>query len=606
MFKVIIRGCRITERKKVNILNGIKEISKNNVSEGSRNSPVKCIMAIVLLVILIAGDPVFAEAADAGTKSVDMIKGSAMSTDFDAVSLNGMAEESGGKEEQSEVVNFVSRLYRVALDREGDEAGLSDWTSRLLQKRETAAEVAWGFVFSDEFQNRGYTDEQFVELLYEIMFGRSGDEEGKQYWITYLGNGVSRQYVYRGFAESVEFSNLCAGFGVERGNVSLSAYRDNNPNITAFFAGFYTKLLDRNFDAKGLEYWCKAYFTKEMVIEEIAEKGFLHSEEFKGKNYDDETFVVKMYETFLNREPDEAGLRDWVQRLKSGKETRDSIVRGFVYSEEFCKRIFYLEKPEVDLIIFMGQSNMSGAGGNAAQAPALVYGAGYEFRAITDANNLYVLKEPFGENEHKENGCDDRFILKRSGTMVTAFVNAYYENTGTPVVAVSASRGSTHVREWAHGETKLKEDAAERLTCARNYLEQNGFRIRHIYMVWYQGESDAISRTPAYSYKRDFLSFFSYMQGFGVEKCFMVEIGYHFRDSEQGSWGKAEGYQAIMLAQTEICRESENIILATTIAPELQDKSNKWYDEVHFNQNSLNRIGWEAGQRAGQYTISGQ
>lgn len=37
-------------------------------------------------------DPVFAEAADAGTKSVDMIKGSAMSTDFDAVSLNGMSE----------------------------------------------------------------------------------------------------------------------------------------------------------------------------------------------------------------------------------------------------------------------------------------------------------------------------------------------------------------------------------------------------------------------------------------------------------------------------------------------------------------------------------
>ena len=38
----------------------------------------------------------------------------------------------------------------------------------------------------------------------------------------------------------------------------------------------------------------------------------------------------------------------------------------------------------VDLVMFMGQSNMSGAGGNAEKAIKLPEGWGYEFKAISD------------------------------------------------------------------------------------------------------------------------------------------------------------------------------------------------------------------------------
>ena len=96
----------------------------------------------------------------------------------------------------------------------------------------------------------------------------------------------------------------------------------------------------------------------------------------------------------------------------------------------------------MDVILFMGQSNMSGACGDASKAPELLEGAGYEYRAITDPDTLHVLEEPFGVNEHKEGALDDRELLERNGSLVTAFVNAYYEQTGTPVVAMSASRGS--------------------------------------------------------------------------------------------------------------------------------------------------------------------
>lgn len=107
-------------------MSGIIAISKNSVYEASINGLIKYIMTIMLLAILIE--------AGTRTKSTNTVKDSAMGTDFNAVSLNEIAEESGEKEEQGEVENFVSRLYRVALDREGDEEGLLDWTSRLLRK----------------------------------------------------------------------------------------------------------------------------------------------------------------------------------------------------------------------------------------------------------------------------------------------------------------------------------------------------------------------------------------------------------------------------------------------------------------------------------------
>ena len=234
------------------------------------------------------------------------------------------------------VEGFVHRLYNVALSRDAEDAGLADWTGRLNTKTENAAKVAWGFFFSEEFMNKNYTDAQYVEMLYRTMFGRSGENEGKQYWLSMLEKGASREYVYHGFAESQEFSNLCGDFGVERGNVTLGLYRDKNIQATGFIARLYTKMLGRKFDEEGLEDWCKKYLTKENTIEEIASHGFLHSEEFKNQNLSDEEFVTRMYETFLDREPEEEGLKDWLGRLERNEVTRDTLVYGFTNSQEFA------------------------------------------------------------------------------------------------------------------------------------------------------------------------------------------------------------------------------------------------------------------------------
>lgn len=160
--------------------------------------------------------------------------------------------EAVGTESACQVKNFVIRLYELVLNRNADYQGLVDWFNRLVYEVNTGAEVAQGFVFSDEFQNRKLSDEKYIDTLYNTMFDRSADSVGKQVWLDELTTGFSRLYVYRGFAESTEFTNLCEAFGIQRGFVNLTESRDLNPGVTRFVSRLYSKALNRTPDIKGL------------------------------------------------------------------------------------------------------------------------------------------------------------------------------------------------------------------------------------------------------------------------------------------------------------------------------------------------------------------
>ena len=120
----------------------------------------------------------------------------------------------------------------------------------------TGAEVAYGFIFSQEFQNKNYSDADYVEHLYLSLMGRASDADGKADWVTHLKNGVSRLYVFRQFTDSAEFGNLYAiPMRIERGTVALTENRDQNYNVTRFVARNYTEFLGRTYDVDGLNDW---------------------------------------------------------------------------------------------------------------------------------------------------------------------------------------------------------------------------------------------------------------------------------------------------------------------------------------------------------------
>ena len=74
--------------------------------------------------------------------------------------------------------------------------------------------VAYGFVFSQECINMNLSNSDYVKMLYRGIFGRSYDDEGLNDWVNQLDNGTSRETVFWGFANSQEFANMVASYGL--------------------------------------------------------------------------------------------------------------------------------------------------------------------------------------------------------------------------------------------------------------------------------------------------------------------------------------------------------------------------------------------------------
>ena len=249
----------------------------------------------------------------------------------------------------------------------------------------------------------------------------------------------------------------------------------------------------------------------------------------------------------------------------------------------------------VDLIVFAGQSNMAGWGGDASKAPALTEGAGGEFRSVSDPSKLYTITEPFGFYENTPI-MNDMFIKR--GTLVTAFVNAYYARTKVPVVAVSASEGSSNSYSWRQGSANLN-DAKKRAGDAITFLQNNGYIIRHKYMVWCQGESDGNSDTPisGETYKTRFGGILSEMQSVGIEKCLLCRIG------ENNS--SDHDFTEIINAQTEMAQDNPDIVMITTALAGFKAKG-LMKDDFHYYQAGYNLMGTYAGINAAYYVNTGK
>ena len=97
------------------------------------------------------------------------------------------------------------RLYEVTLGRGPDVGGFDYWVGNLRggMPLQTAAGY---FIGSPEFQaNIGSpNDTQFVTLLYNNALHRAPDPGGLAYWVTALGNGMTRDALMLVFSESAE------------------------------------------------------------------------------------------------------------------------------------------------------------------------------------------------------------------------------------------------------------------------------------------------------------------------------------------------------------------------------------------------------------------
>lgn len=248
-------------------------------------------------------------------------------------------------------------------------------------------------------------------------------------------------------------------------------------------------------------------------------------------------------------------------------------------------------KPVIDLIFFMGQSNMSGTGGDKELAPPVTEGHGYEFRAISDPTRLYNIEEPFGKNESFIGGICDIPGAKK-GSIVSCFANEYYALTGVPIVGVSASQGATTTEIWQSAGFQI--DMQQRYDITVNWLNDNGYYIRNRYVVWFQGESDAANHVQPEIYNTNMDNIIRPLFIKGLNKVFIITPGRTLSIKNY--------FDDIINQQLDMCRESGYYALGTNI---LSDVSAEYMvDEWHYNQLVLNIIGIETAKSVACYTLN--
>ncbi|MCQ2482556.1 MAG: leucine-rich repeat protein [Clostridia bacterium] len=234
---------------------------------------------------------------------------------------------------REEVEAFVTRCYSKVFERDPDQGGLDYWTNLVVDGKLCGAQLSYGFFFSEEFANKNTTNEQYVEILYNVFLNRASDAAGKTAWVNDLNNGKSREEVYYGFANSSEFDNLCREYGIPTGFYVLGGAPDQQKNVNAFVARLYRLCLSRLPDQGSQAQYVMDLMAGRQTGANVGYM-FVFSNEYLGNNPSDSDFVKMLYNVFMGREPDEAGFNSWVEQLGNGADKMD-IFRGFVYSPEY-------------------------------------------------------------------------------------------------------------------------------------------------------------------------------------------------------------------------------------------------------------------------------
>lgn len=253
----------------------------------------------------------------------------------------------------------------------------------------------------------------------------------------------------------------------------------------------------------------------------------------------------------------------------------------------------------IDVIMFAGQSNMSGRG-NAENAAVRAENAGFEYKAVSNLEMLVPIVEPFGLNEDKAGAiCDlnNDGTTKRSGSMVSSAVNEYYVKTKRQVIAVSASIGGTTTTEW---KSKYIQDAVWRLDRAKAFLQKNDINIERIFVVWCQGESDGDANVAADIYTQNTIDLFNEFKQHGAQKCFLVQTGhYNYLGYPENGATHDEYYAVIRNAQAVLCENNDDFILAGSFEKHIADM----IDQYHYNQHAYNEVGKSVGKVMAEWIL---
>ena len=132
----------------------------------------------------------------------------------------------------------------------------------------------------------------------------------------------------------------------------------------------------------------------------------------------------------------------------------------------------------------------------------------------------------------------------------------------------------------------------KRIDSLVDFVSSEGLRIRHMNVLFCQGESDGDNGTGNYTESFHILEKELLKKGF--EHIFMIPIG------KLNVVGKHSLYDSIRNEQYELIRTDDNVILASDLLIEMLDRG-LMKDEFHYFQQAYNEVGKDAAEHIAAY-----
>ncbi len=234
---------------------------------------------------------------------------------------------------------FIDRLYSTALGRETEYGGFEFWVKKVRNEGTSYSALVEFFALSEEAKATYKTNSSYINMLYKAIYDRDADEGGFEYWMAYMDFGMNRQEVLEGFLGGQEFANLCKRYGGKKGSYKAGKASGvdkylNVVGVSHFVKRMYEVVLDRECETKGYCYWGNQICTHKLTGADMAWK-FVFSTEYLEKKSTDEEYVTMLYKSIMGRDPEEGGMKYWLDAMKHGA-SREHILNEFVKSQEYA------------------------------------------------------------------------------------------------------------------------------------------------------------------------------------------------------------------------------------------------------------------------------
>lgn len=258
----------------------------------------------------------------------------------------------------------------------------------------------------------------------------------------------------------------------------------------------------------------------------------------------------------------------------------------------------------MDILIFIGQSNMQGSTGE--KDIDLPVENAYEYKFLTDS--LVPLCNPVGED------IGDHVLLSSAlgnGSLLPSFCRKYISLTGKKAVAIHTAKGNSSIMEWQKGSKRFDAMMLKIKNGIKKAEETE--KVDKIFIIWLQGESDALQFTGTQKYlemliqlKNDIKSVIKFDKFTIIRQGFFAEYADWINRPESK---KRKSDKAIMKAFDTAPKKDKDFYILTKICTRLSRKK-KYLNAneygPHYNNKGMKIIGEKAGRKLAGYRKNGK